>query len=61
MELGHILYWVWSGWVYFVWPVRHLTLTFVFSAFQKYVLHFGHFFQKTGKLGVSRRVKIMTR
>jgi len=30
---------------------RHLTMTFVISAFQIYVLHFGHFFRKPEKLG----------
>jgi len=35
-------------------------MTFVISAFQMYVLHFGHF-SKTGKIRVSHRVKMMTR
>jgi len=32
-------------------------MTFVISAFQIYVLHFGHLFSKTGKTRVSHRVK----
>ena len=32
---------------------RHLTMTFVISAFQMYVLHFGHFFENRKKSGLT--------
>jgi len=31
---------------------RHLTMTFVISAFQMYVLHFGHFFEDRKNSGL---------
>jgi len=51
------------AWTHIQWfqSNRHLTMTFVISAFQMYVLYFGHFFSKTGKTRVSHRVKMMTR
>ena len=32
---------------------RHLTMTFVISAFQIYVLHFGHFFENRKNSGLT--------
>ena len=35
-------------------------MTFVISAFQMYVLHFGYFFENRKNSGLTHRVKMMT-